>query len=263
MANILGPDDPRYNDPRTEEIDPATGLPKPPAPAAAAPGYGGPLPPGYSQGEVNDWLSRNPGDTGRVMSALNDRGPKAPQYQTPTQQWNAQPSALQGNSSQLYQQLMQRAQQGTAVSSSDPNIRAQVDPVVAQQTRASRSYLDQLAEKSGPLANLQGERRLASERSGQAAGALESEVIGREIGARRDEIQQALSQWGQMLTADQRNALEMELAQLNDRARTADRTQNQSQFTASQAQGNDQFLRELALREWIAGDQSSRGWAGL
>ncbi len=44
-------------------------------------GYSGPLPQGYSQGEVDDWLSRNPGDEHRIMSALS---PKAqPQFEVP------------------------------------------------------------------------------------------------------------------------------------------------------------------------------------
>jgi hypothetical protein len=53
------------------------------------------------------------------------------------------------------------------VDANDPTLRAQIDPAVAQMTRSSRSYLDNLAEKGGGLANLQGEQRLASERVGQ------------------------------------------------------------------------------------------------
>ena len=185
---------------------------------------------------------------------------QAPTYTTPTQAWNAAPSsAPAGSSDQLYALLMQRAQQGTAVDRNDPNIRAQVDPAVAQQERASRQYLDQQAEQAGPLANLQGERRLASERSGQAAGQLESDVIGREITARRDEIQQALSLWGQQLSSDERLALERELAILNDQARTADRGLQAQGL----AQNNDQFLRDLALRESNQNNTWDFNWANL
>jgi len=174
---------------------------------------------------------------------------QAPQYATPTQQWNQQP-AMQPQSDQLFKLLMERAQQGTAVDRNSANVRSQVDPVVAQQERASRNYIDDLAEKAGPLANIQGEKRLAAERGGQAAGALESEVIGRENDRLLQEKMQALQLGAQFMSEQERNQLQREIAYLQDAAHTADRSQNQGQFSASQAQGNDQFLRELALREF-------------
>lgn len=184
--------------------------------------------------------------------------------QTPTQQWNAapdptpaptqDPAAPPGPSSNdLMKFLMERAQQGLKVDRNDPNIRAQVDPYVAQQTRASRNYLSDLAEREGGApVNLRGEERMASERLGAQAGGFEAEIIGREIGARRDEIAQALQMWGNQLSNDQRLALEKELALLNDKARTADRNQSW-----------EAFLRELALREWQAGNENDWRWAGL
>ncbi len=177
-------------------------------------------------------------------ASSNGGGGQQVQYATPTQAWNAQP-AQSGQSDQLYSLLMERAQQGTAVSRDNPNVRNQVDPVVAQQERANRNTLDDIAEKAGPLANLTGERRMMGERTGQFAGALESEVIGREIAAKRDEIAQALSLWGSRLSDEQRMALQRELAYLEDAARTADRGLQREGLL----QGNDQFLRELALRE--------------
>lgn len=179
----------------------------------------------------------------------------APQYATPTQQWNAQP-AMQPQSDALFKLLMERAQQPTAVNRNDPSIRAQVDPVVAQQERASRNYIDDIAEKSGPLANIQGERRLAAERGGQAAGALEAEVIGREQDARRQEIMQSLGLGAQFLTAEQQLALQRELGYLQDASRTADRDLQRQGL----GQANDQFLRELALREFDLGNTWDYRW---
>lgn len=213
---------------------------------------------------AEDFVRRNPGDYHRVAeqyaSSLKPggEGGDAPQYATPAQQWNAQP-AVSPQRDQLFQLLMQRATQGTAVNRNDPNIRAQVDPVVAQQERASRNYLDDVAERAGPLANIQGERRLVAERQGQAAGAFEAEVIGREIAARRDEIAQSLQLYGSLMTADQQMALQRELAQLNASLQREGYGIQRQQL----GQANDQFLRELALREWMAGDQSDRAWAGL
>ena len=193
--------------------------------------------------------------------ATNTPGGGAPQvqYATPTQAWNAQPAAPSGGQNDLYALLMQRAQQGTTVGRTDPNVRAQVDPVVAQQERANRNAFDDMAEKAGPLANMTGERRMAAERTGQFAGALESEVIGREIDSRRQEIMQALSLWGQQLSGDQRLALQRELAYLEDQARTADRSLSRDALN----QGNDQFMRELALREYDTNQGWDYRWAGL
>jgi hypothetical protein len=182
------------------------------------------------------------------------------QPQTPAQQWNAQPAATGQN--ELMALLMSRAQQGTAIDRNDPNIRAQVDPYVAQQERAGRNYLDTIAERAGgrPI-NMQGEQRMVAERQGQNAGAFESEIIGRELAAKRSEIEQSLQL--AVMTGNQQAAmsLQKELALLNDRARTADRTQQGQQFASSQNQSMDQFLRELALREWQLGDQSDLSWA--
>jgi hypothetical protein len=195
---------------------------------------------------------------GQRAATQQTGGQQAPQYQTPTQQWNAQPE-MQGRSDDLYKLLMERATQGTAVNRNDPNIRAQVDPVVAQQERASRNYLDEIAERSGPLANMQGERRLAAERSGQAAGAFESEVIGREIAARRDEIAQALQLYGSRLTADQQMGLQRELASLE----AALSREGMGLQRYGMDQSNDQFLRELALREFDTTNKWDYAWSGV
>jgi hypothetical protein len=205
-----------------------------------------------------DWQSLM-AETGRDLTERFTDKPQNGGPQSPTQAWNSQP-AQDPRSAELYSLLMQRAQQGTAVDRNDPNIRAQVDPAVAQMERSSRTYLDQLAEKSGPLANLQGERRMASERQGQAAGQLEGEVIGREIDARRQEIQQALTLWGAQLSGDQRLALERELGYLNDAGRTADREAGVGVSMAGLNQSQDQFLRELALREFDTTNKWDYAW---
>lgn len=171
-------------------------------------------------------------------------GPQQPNYQTPAQQWNSQPQSSQSND--LYRLLMERANQSTAIDRNNPLVRQQVDPMVAQQQRASRSYLDALAEKAGPLANLQGERRLAAERQGQAAGALESEVIGRLSNDTLQERMQALGLAQQYGSAQDRNALEREIAYLMDASRGADRDLQRYGMN----QSNDQFLRELSLRQY-------------
>ncbi len=115
----------------------------------------------------------------------------------------------------LYQQLLARSKQGLNVSASDPALKGQIDANNAQTDRASRNYLADLAEKAGPLANLQGEQRLTAEQGGQSEGAFASGLVGNEIAARRTEIQNALTQMGAQLSDQQKNALTAQLAQLD------------------------------------------------
>jgi hypothetical protein len=207
----------------------------------------------FGQSETEDFLRRNPGDFHRIVEALGSERSGGQQgssrSNSPTQAWNSQPSN-NGSRDALMQLLMQRAQQGSQVGATDPNVRAQVDPAVAQQQRESRRYLDDVAERSGPLANLQGERRLVSERQGQAAGQLEAQVIGREIAARRDEIAQALAQWGAMLSDEQRIALQRELGYLDDATRRYGIDMGADTARYGIDTQMDQFLRDLALREY-------------
>ena len=201
-----------------------------------------------------------------------------PKQQTSTEQWNKEPGAFptvpegppipgvpaapgapggtsptQESDRALLELLMSRAKQASAVGRDDPNVRAQVDPITAQMQRASRDYLDQLAEGTRGLpVNLAGEQRLAAERLGQQAGAMESEVIGREIGARRQEIADALAMWGDKLSTEQQISLQRELGYLSDKARAAERNTE-----------TDRFMRELALREWMARNQDYYTRAGL
>jgi hypothetical protein len=72
-----------YFDPEDLDAEMFDGQQSPSAPPVPAPSYSGPLPTGYSQAEVDDFLSRNPGDSHRVMSALNDRQPQAAPSSSP------------------------------------------------------------------------------------------------------------------------------------------------------------------------------------
>ena len=120
---------------------------------------------------------------------------------------------------ELYNMLMGRAKQGLAVDQNDPNIRNQTDSFAAEQERGNRNYLRALAEKGGPGANLGTEGRMANEQANQATGNLRSQLVGHEIAARRQEIQQALTQMGGMLSEEQKMALQRELAIMDDATR--------------------------------------------
>jgi len=123
----------------------------------------------------------------------------------------------------------------------DPVIRAQADAYGAAQTRSSRNYLSDMAEKNSPYFNMAGEERLAAERAGQNTGEFEAELIGREQDARRQEIQQDLELYGSQLTEQERQSLQMELAQMQ-----------LGEQRAGRFMSHDEYLRDLALRKWIA-----------
>lgn len=186
---------------------------------------------------------------------------------SPTQSWL---SASSGPSSgaqvqrdpradALYQQLLGRSQQGLAVNRNDPVIRAQADAYGAQTERARRNFVSDTAEREGPLANIQGERRMAAERQGQQSGAFEAELMGRELTARRQEIAQALAQMQGLLTADQEANLRMQLAEMDAQlAREGLGVQRRAQDF-----GMDQFLRDLALREWDTSNRWDYAYSGF
>lgn len=154
--------------------------------------------------------------------------------------------------SSLYDILAGRAGQGLAVNARDPIIANQVDSFRAEQERGARNYLAAQAEAQGPQTNLGSERRLASEHAAQATGGLQSQLMGNELSARRQEIQNALSQMGNMLTSEQQLALQHELGLIDASLRQQGIT-NQ----------NNQFLDDFALRnthEANYWDQQRRGY---
>ncbi len=225
--------------------------------------------------------------------------------QSQVAQQQAERAAQQQKADALYGQLDTRAKQGLQINASDPIIKGQVDAFSAQGERARRNYLSDIAERSGPYANVRGEQRMTAEKLGQGTSAFQAELLGRELGARRDEIAQALSAQGAMLSGDQTRNLQAQLAQMDQAIKEAGigmqgrglDLQRDLGFSdlalrdklgmgglALQGRGldiqrelglgglaltgrgqdmsMDQFLRELALREWIAGDNSDRAWAG-
>lgn len=118
----------------------------------------------------------------------------------------------------LYNQLTQRAQQGLNVSPDDPIIKGQTDAYSAQQERARRNFLGDLAESNSPYASgaQLGQSRMTAEQMGANVGGFQAQLMGRELQSRRDEIQQALASQQGMLTEEQRLALQKELSYLND-----------------------------------------------
>jgi hypothetical protein len=121
------------------------------------------------------------------------------------------------NQDEFLKLLMSRMTQGTEIDPNDPNIRQQVAPYAAAIERQKRSTMSDMAEQAGPLASgaLRGQERMLGERAGQAVGGFEADLVGRELQNRRDEIRQAMEQYGGVLDADQQRQLSRELATLD------------------------------------------------
>lgn len=187
------------------------------------------------------------------------------------QRYDSERAENKARADSLYGTLMDRSQQSLNVGANDPIIRGQSDAYSAQVERQRRNYLSDTAEQRGPYANIQGERRMTAEKAGQATAGFEAQLLGRELSARRNEIAQALAQMGGMLSGDQTRALQGELATIDNQLRRdlgfagidAQRDLGFAGLDVSrrgQDMGMDQFLRQLALNEWVAGNQSDQFW---
>lgn len=113
--------------------------------------------------------------------------------------------------------LIAQMSQGTNVSVEDPNIKQQLDPFRAEQERARREAVGRGAEQAFASGQDFGgpEKAMAAERAGQATGLRASELVGKELSAKRDEIQHALDQFGGKMDADQKDKLTRDLADLD------------------------------------------------
>lgn len=147
---------------------------------------------------------------------------------------------------QLVKALMERA--GQTLDPNNPVIRAQADAFSADQTRASREAIQQLAEAAGPNANISGQVRLINERAGQASGSFEANLMAQELEAQRQEIAQALASEQNLLTEDQRVALQRELAYLNDATQRYGISSSNDLSWRKALMDNDQFNANLGLQ---------------
>jgi hypothetical protein len=193
------------------------------------------------------------------------------------QQMETQQAETKARGDALYGQLNQRATQGLAVDRNDPIIRQQADAFSANAERSKREYLADTAERAGPLGNILGEQRLASEKYGQMTGEFEAQLVGRELTARREEISDALHMSAGLLSGEQTRNLQQQLAMLDQaiaeagvglsaRGQDLDFQLGNRGLDVSmrgQDMGMDQFLRDLALREWDRGQYWDYNWAGL
>ena len=165
------------------------------------------------------WVGRiNQGDgalgvRNGTVQKFNDGGPNA--VSGSSLMTTGMDPATKAKEDALYQTLLDRSKQSLQVNASDPIIANQVNAYDAAQQRGERNYMSQLAEKSGPNANLSAEQRSNAETATQNTSAFQATLIQNELTARRNEIQNALSQMGGMLTSEQTLALQQQLGLIN------------------------------------------------
>lgn len=177
--------------------------------------------------------------TGEVMPGPTENKPGgAPGAPGPSTNLNN--SQVSGASSDLINLLMKRAQGSLNIDpTTDPIIRPQVDNYAATQERSRRNYLNTLAESSNPYSTgaAQTAATQTAETAGQNTANMQSQLVNNELTARRNEIQQALTELGSFLTGAQSQALHQELGLIN--------ASLQKQQLGSQ---NDMFLANLGLQ---------------
>jgi hypothetical protein len=114
---------------------------------------------------------------------------------------------------------LRRSRQGLEVNANDPVIKAQVDAQTAMANREALKQQQVAAERGGQYATgaLENQQRMSNEAVQLQAGAMQSELMGREVGARRQEIAQALNSMQGILTVDEQSRLRQEDQALQQR----------------------------------------------
>ena len=179
----------------------------------------GPLQPG---GAINSWMGQGPSQgqpnyapyldqQNQLLKQLFDR--QVEEQNRLAAEQAARDAELKQRRDALFAQLQGRASQSTQIDPNDPIIKGQVDAFRAEQERALRNVRSDAAEGKQRLRPTQD--RMATERVSQGVASLQSELMARELTARRAEIADALQAEGGLLTSDQQVGLQQQLAGLD------------------------------------------------
>jgi len=230
------------------------------------------VPQGVPTGWAEDFIRRNHGDYSRIGSAYQSdidakqqttQPAQAPQSGFNPPDWykgyfddmrnraNSAEAERKQKADSLYNTWLGRSQASLNINGNDPIIRQQADAYSANEERARRNYIGDLAESAGPLANIRGESRMAAERMGQRTGGFEAQLIGRELQTKRDEIAQALNAMTGMLNADQQAGLQRELSILDQAIKEqgiALQGKSLDQDWQRALLNNNQFMADIGLR---------------
>lgn len=189
------------------------------------PQYAGSAGSGQSGGAITSWLGQPPaasaapqGPDPAVAAAIAEQTKMMSEMRVAEQARQAAIAAREleekTKRDALYTQLQGRAQQSQQIDPNDPIIKNQVDIFRANQERAWRNLKSDAAESGDPLGATR--ERMAAERTGQATGGFQAELMARELMSRRAEIADALTSMGGILDANQVAGLQRELASMDN-----------------------------------------------
>ena len=192
------------------------------------------------------WGSGGPSTAGGPVTAAPPATPGLPA--APTTGGTEPGPAAPNPKKELMDLLMKRMKQSTEISPDDAAVRKQTTAYRAEQERAKRNYLADMAEGTNRYSTgaMRGEERMAAEKLGSNVSSFQSELMSRELTSRRAEIQSAIDGMGAMLTEGERQALQRELAQLDAAIKRQQMDMQNSQFTSQLSQADRHFAAQLA-----------------
>lgn len=153
------------------------------------------------------------GQWGFVPRTPNNTNPPTTTALPPAPPLSPQDTALQ---QQLVSELMNTASQPIYTDpKTDPYIQNALQPYAAAETQAARASESQLAEQAGPNANNTMQDALINQQSAQQTGAYGGSLVQADITQRIQQVQYALTNMAGILTQDEQNTLQSELANLN------------------------------------------------
>ena len=214
------------------------------APPAVPPG--GPKPPGVPPGQPPP--PGPPGPPGVPPGQPPPPPPLAPH----------QPSAVE---QAMRAQLMKQMEGGGTVDVNDPNFQAQYLPIRNALERSALAERGQAAERAAAEGSSFGGRGTGGEAASiqENLGGAEARALGgqltQEIGARRQQLSQALQLANSIGAREQAATIQQQLAGLEQQYRYAQMGQQESQFGRTMGQQESQFARTLAQRESELGRQ--------
>lgn len=211
------------------------------------------------------WIPKNHPLAIQLMSSSSSSGSTTTPGGTTSTGGTAEDGLPDDNKAALMQLLRQRMSQSLEIDPNDPIIRNQSEAFDAKAERARRNYLGDVAESSSPYGTgaMRGEERMTAEKMGQASAGFEAELMGRELTARRDEIRHALDSMGNLLTEGERQALQLELAKMDDALKRYSIATQDKQYYAGLGQADKHFYDELAQRDQFGEADDAFRWAQL
>lgn len=200
------------------------------------------------------WGSAAPADDQSLMNMIASG--QTPQPQNAVAQWSSpqvqsqvntqQTAENKARADQVWATLSKLVDQSQNVGPDNPVVRAQTDAFRAEKEREKRNFISDTAERYGPLANIRGEERMASDRTGNAVASFQADAMVKELTAIRSQIMAALNGQQGFVSTDRQQYLNEQLAMIDQQLRSLGLSQDWQRTLM----GNDLSLRELGLQEW-------------